>query len=109
MVDVRDAMRAYWLAAERCEPGEAYNIGGTTVITVGALLETLKRKATRPIPSRPDPALLRPADVTLQIPDVSRFIGATGWAPLYTFDESIDHLLSYWRRQVRRAREGAVA
>ena len=28
LIDVRDAMRAYWDAALNCTPGEAYNIGG---------------------------------------------------------------------------------
>lgn len=109
MVDVRDAMRAYWLAAERCEAGEVYNIGGTTVITVGEFLETLKRKAMGPIRTRQDVALLRPTDVTLQIPDISRFVAATGWAPEYSFDASVEHLLAYWRGQVAHLRAGAVA
>ncbi|MDO9541146.1 MAG: GDP-mannose 4,6-dehydratase, partial [Kiritimatiellia bacterium] len=34
MIDVRDAMEAYWLAIQKCELGEAYNIGGTTTISV---------------------------------------------------------------------------
>ena len=107
MIDVRDAMRAYWVAAERCEPGEAYNIGGTTVITVGQFLETLCRQARRPVPTRLDRALLRPADVTLQIPDTRKFRQATGWAPEHGFDASVAHLLDYWRESVSRL--GAAA
>ena len=45
MIDVRDAMEAYWLAIQYCEPGEAYNIGGTTTISVGDFLEVLKKLA----------------------------------------------------------------
>lgn len=101
LIDVRDAMRAYWDAALWCEPGEVYNIGGTTTMTVGEFLERLIRLAGRPIPTRQDPALLRPADVTLQIPDVGKFVAATGWAPRHTFEESLRHLLDYWRRRVR--------
>jgi dTDP-glucose 4,6-dehydratase len=26
--DVRDTVRAYWLLAQKCKPGEVYNIGG---------------------------------------------------------------------------------
>ena len=37
-IDVRDAVRAYWDAILYCEPGEAYNIGGTTTMTVGDCL-----------------------------------------------------------------------
>ena len=38
-IDVRDAMEAYWIAIEKCIPGEAYNIGGTTNMAVGEFLE----------------------------------------------------------------------
>ena len=27
-LDVRDAVKAYWLLATKCTPGEVYNIGG---------------------------------------------------------------------------------
>ncbi|MCY3022063.1 MAG: GDP-mannose 4,6-dehydratase [Planctomycetota bacterium] len=101
VIDVRDAMRAYWEALLYCEPGEVYNIGGTTTITVGDFLKRLTAMATKPIPTREDPALLRPADVTLQIPCVEKFVKATGWAPRYSFDESIRYLLEYWRARVR--------
>lgn len=101
LIDVRDAMRAYWDAVMFCEPGEAYNIGGVTTMTVGDFLSRLKAMAKAEIPTRVDPALLRPADVTLQIPDVSKFKAATGWEPKYTFDESIAHLLDYWRERIR--------
>ena len=49
------------------------------------------------IPTRLDPALLRPADVTLQVPCVDKFIHKTDWKPFYTFEESLGNLLSYWR------------
>lgn len=107
MIDVRDAMRAYWVASERCEPGEVYNIGGTTVITVGQFLETLCRQARRLVRTRLDPSLLRPADVTLQIPNVGKFRRATGWTAEYDFDASVAHLLDYWRESVSRL--GAAA
>ena len=100
MIDVRDAMSAYWAAATRCDAGEAYNIGGSTVITVGQFLDKLKSLAKCPISSRCDPRLLRPADVTLQIPDVSKFMAATDWRPRYSYDESIQHLLDACRRGV---------
>ena len=48
---------------------------------------------------RLDRDLLRPADVTLQIPDLKKFIAHTGWQPRYDVSESIDHLLQHWRRQ----------
>jgi GDP-4-dehydro-6-deoxy-D-mannose reductase len=100
LIDVRDAMSSYWAAAAFCEAGEVYNIGGNTVITVGQFLEELCRKARKTIRTRQDPTLLRPADVTLQIPCINKFKKATGWEAEYTFQESVDFLLEYWRRQI---------
>lgn len=102
-LDVRDAMRAYWLAVTRCAPGEVYNIGGVTPMTVGEVLEVLKSLATVPIPTRQDPRLLRPADETLQIPCINAFVAATGWQPEYTFEESLIYLLNYWRHKAKKA------
>lgn len=101
LIDVRDAMESYWVATMKCRFGEAYNIGGTTVMTVGAFLEILKKLATCDIPTRLDPNLLRPADVTLQIQDTTKFTSETGWKPRYTFEESVQYLLDHWRARVR--------
>ena len=102
LIDVRDAMESYWVASEKCEFGEAYNIGGSTVIKVGEFLDLLKKLAKREIPSKPDQGLFRPTDVTLQIPDVSKFTKQTGWKPKYSFDESIKYLLDCCRDKVRK-------
>jgi GDPmannose 4,6-dehydratase/GDP-4-dehydro-6-deoxy-D-mannose reductase len=100
LLDVRDAMEANWLAALRGEPGETYNIGGTTTMSVGEFLEVLKRRGRIPIPSRLDPALLRPVDTAVQIPDCTRFVKATDWRPEIDFEESVRDLLEEWRRRV---------
>ena len=102
LIDVRDAMEAYWIAVLHCEPGEAYNIGGSFTLSVGEFLQLLKNKAKKEIISRLDENLLRPADVTLQLPDVSKFAAATGWTPKYDINSSIDLLLNYWRKRIAR-------
>lgn len=102
IIDVRDAMESYWVALKKCKFGEVYNIGGPMIITVGQILEILKKKANTNIPSRLDSGLLRPADVTLQIPDVSKFQKETSWKPKYSFEESISFLLDYSRRKVKK-------
>ena len=100
IIDVRDAMDAYWVAMTKGRFGEAYNIGGTTTVTVGEFLKILKKLARCPIPSRVDPALLRPSDVTMQIPNTSKFTSETGWKPKYSFEESVKFLLDYCRAEV---------
>ena len=99
LIDVRDAMRAYWDAIVWCVPGEVYNIGGVTIMKVGEFLERLIAAAKVPITTRCDPNLLRPADVTLQIPSIKKFAQATGWKPQYSFEDSLSELLGYWRGQ----------
>jgi len=101
-IDVLDAVEAYWVAIEKCVPGEAYNIGGLTTKTVGEFLDILKAKSRVPIPSRVDPRLLRPADATLQIPSMDKFVKATGWQPRYSFEQSVEHLLQHCRAVVER-------
>ncbi len=101
-IDVRDAVDAYWVAASRCEPGEVYNIGGTVTQSVGEFLELLRSRSRVPFRAVADPELFRPADVTLQIPDTSRFAAATGWQPRFSFEESVDWLLDHCRREVSR-------
>ncbi len=100
LIDVRDAMASYWIALESGNFGEIYNIGGETVIKVGDFLDVLKRKAKCEIKSSVDKNLLRPADITLQIPDTSKFENETGWKPQYSFDESVEYLLNHCRNLV---------
>lgn len=102
LIDVRDAMESYWVALVCCEAGEVYNIGGTTTLTVGDFLNKLISLSHVEIPTRLDPDLLRPTDVTLQIPNVDKFTQATGWKPNYSFDESMVYLLDYWRAETEK-------
>tara|TARA_Y100001963_G_C6736580_1_gene426727 strand:- start:365 stop:1333 length:969 start_codon:yes stop_codon:yes gene_type:complete len=97
LIDVRDVARAYWETMKYCKVGEVYNIGGEEAVSVGEILDKLKKHATIEIESSVDESLLRPIDVTLQIPSVDKFKKKTGWKPKYSLDESIDFLLEHCR------------
>jgi GDPmannose 4,6-dehydratase/GDP-4-dehydro-6-deoxy-D-mannose reductase len=101
LADVRDAVRAYKLLLDKCPGGEVYNIGGNETMTVGDILKTLKSLARVPIEHVVDPARLRPSDVTLQIPDTSRFHSATGWQPQIPARQTLSDLLDHQRDCVR--------
>ncbi len=101
IVDVDDAMRAYWLAAKYCNYGEVYNIGGVYKITVKEFLKKLITFSKIKIHTKLDKKLLRPSDVTLQIPNNKKFINATKWKPRVSVDESIKKLLNYWRNKAK--------
>ena len=100
--DVRDAVKAYWILLEKCPAGEVYNIGGNTTVTIGEMLEMLKSMARCPIEHTVDPSLLRPSDVTMQIPDSSKFKQATGWEPEIPLEVTLRDLLNYHRDKVAR-------
>lgn len=97
LADVRDAVRAYKLLLDKCPGGEVYNIGGKETMTVGEILETLKSLARVPVQHVVDPARLRPSDVTLQIPDTSKFFKATNWEPKIPARQTLSDLLDYHR------------
>ncbi len=98
-LDVRDAVKAYWLL-QKCPPGEVYNIGGDKTLTVGQMLDHLLRLSDKTIAVEVEETRLRPADVTLQIPDSSKFRNATGWTPTIPFETTMLDLLDYWRERV---------
>ena len=99
LIDVRDAMESYWIASNKCDYGQEYNIGGETVITVGEFLDVLKLKAKVEILSEVDESLFRPVDVTLQVPSVEKFRSQTDWYPKYSFEDSVELLLDYYRNE----------
>ncbi len=100
--DVRDAVRAYWLLLEKCPAGEVYNIGGNRTMTIGDMLNILKSMAECPIEHEVDSCLLRPSDVTLQIPDISKFQAATGWMPSIPVEDTLRDLLQYHRDRIKQ-------
>lgn len=98
LIDVRDIVRAYWVASEKCEYGVPYNIGGLEPISVKQFLDMLIKKSGKEIKTYQDPALMRPVDITHQIVDISRFVNQTGWSAKYSLEESIEFLLEHVRR-----------
>lgn len=98
--DVRDMVRAFWMAGERCQLGEAYNVGGNATAKVGWMLEYLCSLARVPMQPVYTFTLVRPTDVTLQVPDCSKFHQETGWWPEIPVEQTLTDLLDYHRGRV---------
>ena len=97
-LDVRDAVEAYWLLVNKCEPGEVYNIGGVETMSIGEMLKKLLQLSSRKdIKVEVDHLRLRPSDVTLQIPSIEKFKKITNWKPQVKFDITLEDTLNYWR------------
>jgi len=103
--DVRDVVRAYWLAAEQGEPGEVYNVCSGNHIKMSEVLNTLiriskpvqKMSMWSPIHIEHDPERMRPSDVPLLYGDHAKFTARTGWEPRIPFEQTMRDLLDYWR------------
>jgi GDP-4-dehydro-6-deoxy-D-mannose reductase len=98
--DVRDTVRGYWLALEKGEPGEVYNVGSGTTRTVREMMNILLGMSTVKIEVRQDPGRLRPSDVRILWSDISKFRAQTGWQPTIPFSKTMQDLLDYWRERV---------
>ena len=96
---IDDAVHAYWLAVDKCEYGEVYNIGGDYNCTVGDALDMLisKSKTPKAFIKEFNPNRVRPTDITLQVPDSTKFRKITGWRPIKGLSEICKDLLNYWR------------
>jgi GDP-4-dehydro-6-deoxy-D-mannose reductase len=92
--DVRDVVRAYRLLAERGEPGEVYNVCSGTGVSIGEIADRLGARAGGRVDFAVDPALVRPVEVPRLVGDPSKLIAATGWAPQYTLDATLDAVLA---------------
>ncbi|MCE9626483.1 MAG: GDP-mannose 4,6-dehydratase [Candidatus Eisenbacteria bacterium] len=95
--DVRDMVRAYVLALEKCEPGEVYNICRGQCWTIRETLDMLLAHTKTKIEVKQDPARLRPSDVQILLGDNSKFVKQTGWQPVIPFEQTLSDMLEYWR------------
>lgn len=95
--DVRDMVRAYYLALEFGKSGEVYNICSEKSWRIGDMLDKLLSMSNAKITVKQDPERLRPSDVPRLRGDCSKFRKDTGWKPLIPFETTAKDMLDYWR------------
>jgi GDP-4-dehydro-6-deoxy-D-mannose reductase len=98
--DVRDMVRAYLLAVQKCEYGDVYNICTGDAVEIGEMLNMLLSFSKIKVTVKQDPSRMRPSDVPVLIGDNSKFVGKTGWKPEIPFKQTMEDLLNYWRSRV---------
>lgn len=96
--DVRDVVKAYTLAVEKCDHGEVYNICSGKAWKISEMLNLLLKQTNKKIEVRQDPARMRPSDVQILLGDYSKFRNKTGWTPQIPFEKTMKDLLDYWRQ-----------
>ncbi len=99
--DVRDMVKAYWLAVSKGVPGEVYNICSGAPVKIKKVLDILLSYTNKSISVSQDPSRMRPSDVPRLQGDCSKFKSKTGWLPMIPFERTLLDLLDYWRGKVR--------
>jgi len=96
--DVRDIVRGYWLAVNKCDFGEVYNMCSGKAVSIKELLDLILRLGkVKGIKIVKDPARIRPSDVPILQGDYTKFREKTGWKPEIPLERTIEDLMNYWR------------
>lgn len=102
---VRDMVEAYWMATEKCVPGELYLVGSEAPETIHTFRQALEQliamSSVSGIRYETDPQYVRPTNVPRLIADTSAFREITGWEPRIPFQQILDETLAYWRQRVK--------
>lgn len=98
--DVRDVVRAYGLLMQKGQKGETYNVGRGNALSIREILDKILALSTKAIEVKIDAEKLRPVDVPIIEPDVTKINAATGWIPEISLDTTLKETLEYWRSQV---------
>ena len=103
--DVRDMVKAYQLAVEKCAPGELYLVGSNSEDHIFSFREVLEKLISfsnvREINHKQVTKFTRPTQVPFLIADVSKFSDISGWKPEIPMDQMLHDILDYWRIRVK--------
>ena len=99
LTDVRDVVRAYRLLVERGEPGAVYNVCSGRDVAIDRLVRRMLAIAGADLELRPDPDLMRPADIPVLRGDPTAVRLATGWRPEVPLQQSLADVLAEWKAE----------
>lgn len=97
--DVRDVVRAYWMALESGETG-AFNVCSGSSTAVSDILTSLAALSSLDVECRIDPSRLRENEVMEIRGSHEKLTKATGWQPEIEMSETLSDTLDWWRKQV---------
>lgn len=98
--DVRDMVRAYWMATEKCEAGEVYNICSGWGVRIKNMVNVLAEIAKVDVKIKEDKDRMRPSDVPVLIGDCTKFSKVAEWYPKIAYDVTLTDMLNYWETRL---------
>jgi len=98
--DVRDIVRAYLLALEKCSFNEVYNICSGNIYLIRKILDILLGLTDKQIQVKGDLTKFRKNEILLMEGDNSKFVEETGWKSVIPMEKTLKDLLDYWRKNI---------
>jgi GDP-4-dehydro-6-deoxy-D-mannose reductase len=99
-MNIKDIIRAYAVAIEKCESGNIYNISSNKGHTIKEALEVFKKLSKTKFEVKTDPSKIRKVDIPVLIGNGNKFSQHTGWTHKIKFEKTIEDLLNYWRAKI---------
>ncbi|MCQ4322423.1 GDP-mannose 4,6-dehydratase [Stutzerimonas stutzeri] len=103
-LDVADVCRAYerllTVAPQNHDSPKCFNVCSGQSLRVAEVLDTLLQMSRSSITVEQDPARMRPSDIPFAVGDSQRLQRLSGWAPTTNLNDTLRHLLNYWRAEV---------
>jgi GDP-4-dehydro-6-deoxy-D-mannose reductase len=100
LTDVRDMVRAYILLMERGRPGEIYNAGSGSALSMQEVMDYLLASARVAIDVRQAADLVRTTETNVVCANAAKLRRETGWSPKYSIQQTLADILAYFRRGV---------
>lgn len=97
--DVRDVVKAYAKLVAGGKRGETYNVGTGHAVAIQDILNKIISMSDKDIEVKVDPGKLRPVDVPIIEPDISKIKREVGWEPLIPLEQTLRGTLEHWRKE----------
>ena len=100
-VDVRDAVRAFVMIAEKGKAGEIYNVCSGKAVSLKKCLSEMLSQAQRQLTPKIEAERIQKNDIPIQVGSFEKIKKACGWSPEISLKESLSDLLNDWRERVK--------
>lgn len=102
ILDVRDLANGLWLASEKAEAGDVYNISSNTIYSVQELIDRIRELARVPFEIEQEASLMRPQDEPVIAGDTTKFRAISGWTQRVDLSDTLSEMMVWWRERLAR-------
>jgi GDP-4-dehydro-6-deoxy-D-mannose reductase len=96
-IDIRDAVRAYWMVISEGQPGDVYNVCAGEGVQIRALLDALLAQTSSQIVVTQAETRFTPWDVPRQVGNSIKLSNLGKFKRSFDLQESLSALLDEWR------------